>query len=67
VPYVVLTRSGGIAWDLAFVHVVDLFRLEKLLGVIEIDFFANEYVEQIGVDMVKGGATLPIYSGMDRS
>src|SRR3989338_11471849 len=39
------------ARNLAQIHRVDLLGREKLAGVIEINLLANEYVEQVGVDM----------------
>src|SRR5712692_10693366 len=35
----------------AFVDLVDLIRIEKLLGVAEIDLLADKYIEQVRVDV----------------
>src|SRR6266581_7490138 len=43
--------SRGKSGYFAFVDLVDLIGVEKLLGVAQIDLLANEYVEQIRVDV----------------
>src|SRR5216117_1145245 len=43
--------SRGKSGYFSFVDLVDLIGVEKLLGVAQIDLLANEYVEQVRVDM----------------
>jgi hypothetical protein len=33
------------------IHFIDLFGRKKLFGIVEIDFFAHENIEQVGVDV----------------
>src|SRR5512132_1769904 len=41
----------GNTWDLREIDLVDLLRVEKLLGILEIHLLTNEYVEQIRIDV----------------
>src|SRR5205814_9518187 len=43
--------SSGKSGYFSFVDLVDLIGIEKLLGVAEIDLLADEYIEQVRVDM----------------
>src|SRR5207248_11337689 len=43
--------SSGQSGYFSFVDMVDLVRIEELLGVAEIDLLADEYIEQVRVDM----------------
>src|SRR3954468_10225512 len=40
-----------IARKRSLIHFIDLIRVEKLFGVSQIHFFADEYIEQVWIDM----------------
>jgi hypothetical protein len=42
---------GGKFNDFGFIHFINLFRVEKLQSIFEIDLAAHENIEQIGIDV----------------